>query len=500
MTAGSVERRDSPPQSVEAEQSVVGALLLDNSAWRQASELLSADDFYSYEHREIFAAVARIVAANEPADVVTVFDQLQRFEKAEACGGLAYLNALAQSVPNAANIRRYAEIVRERSVARRGLALSEELKAALSHPGDPCAVLARFSERLAQASAATQAPAFNLLTVADLQAMPPQRWRIHSVLPTHGVAAIFGPSTSGKSFLALDMTASGGVGGHWFGHKVSAGRWVYVALEGQSGFRRRVEAWEANSGRAFPDAVRFMFEPFKITNRDNVLAFAASIDAAGGADVIVVDTLNRAAPEADENSSQDMGAILEGVNELRAATGGLVVLVHHSGKDASKGMRGHSSLFAALDAAIEVTRSDDRREWKVAKSKDGEDGQGHPFRLRVVELGEDEDGEAVTSCAIALAHPGTADAAIEARVRLPKGGNQKIVYDALGPLLRASSTFGRAGAPATRPCIEIEAAIAGTRDRLTVEPKRRGERARAAITGLVASGVAVSNEGWLWLA
>ena len=82
-------------------------------------------------------------------------------------------------------------------------------------------------------------------------------------------------------------------------------------------------------------------------------------------------------------------------------TGGLVVLIHHTGKDATKGLRGHSSLFAALDAAVEVSRDGERREWKVAKSKDGQDGDEHPFRLEVVELGEDGDGEPVTSCVIA---------------------------------------------------------------------------------------------------
>jgi replicative DNA helicase len=113
-----VARLRVPPNSVEAEQSVLGGLLLDNGAWDRVGDLLTESDFYRFEHRMIFTAMAALVNATKPADVITVFEQLQSLGKAEECGGLAYLNALAQSVPSAANIRRYAEIVRERSVLR----------------------------------------------------------------------------------------------------------------------------------------------------------------------------------------------------------------------------------------------------------------------------------------------------------------------------------------------------------------------------------------------
>ena len=114
-----VARLRIPPHSIEAEQSVLGGLLLDNSAWDRAGDLLTDSDFYRYEHRHIYAAIGALVNATKPADVITVFEQLQSHGKAEECGGLVYLNALAQSVPSAANLRRYAEIVRERAVLRK---------------------------------------------------------------------------------------------------------------------------------------------------------------------------------------------------------------------------------------------------------------------------------------------------------------------------------------------------------------------------------------------
>jgi replicative DNA helicase len=122
-----VARLRVPPHSVEAEQSVLGGLLLDNMAWDRAGDLLTESDFYRYEHRLIYTAIGGLIAGTKPADVITVFEQLQGLGKAQDCGGLAYLNALAQSVPSAANMRRYAEIVRERSILRKLIAASDEI-------------------------------------------------------------------------------------------------------------------------------------------------------------------------------------------------------------------------------------------------------------------------------------------------------------------------------------------------------------------------------------
>lgn len=175
-------------------------------------------------------------------------------------------------------------------------------------------------------------------------------------------------------------------------------------------------------------------------------------------------------------------------------TGGLVVLVHHTGKDSAKGLRGHSSLFAAMDAAIEVSRDGARREWRVAKSKDGQEGDAHPFRLQIESLGVDENGDAITSCVVA---PDTATDEVR-RVRLPTGGNQKLVAEALRPLFKAGIT-GKPGAPLTRPCIELESAVIAGAASLTCPTDKRTSRARDAITGLISRGYLGCHEGWLWV-
>ena len=116
-----------PPHSIEAESSVLGGLLLDNTAWDRMGDLLTDNDFYRHEHKFIFSAISTLINGSKPADVITVYEQLQNQGKAEGMGGLGYLNSLAQYVPSASNIRRYAEIVRERSILRKLVTASDEI-------------------------------------------------------------------------------------------------------------------------------------------------------------------------------------------------------------------------------------------------------------------------------------------------------------------------------------------------------------------------------------
>jgi putative DNA primase/helicase len=333
---------------------------------------------------------------------------------------------------------------------------------------------------------------YRLLKSDDLRKLPSLAWRIRGVLPSTGLASFYGASASGKSFLAMDAAAAIASGEDWFGLRVAQASVVYVALEGEVGLKLRVQAWETHTDRKLP--VNLVLQPFKLNELRDVQDLAAAVLSVGSGAVVILDTLNRAAPTADENSSRDMGAILEAAKALQLLTGGLIILVHHTGKDTTKGLRGHSSLFAALDCAVEITRNGDRREWALTKSKDGEDGLRHAFNLRVVGLGVDAEGQPVSSCVV------TPDISVaEAkRVNMPQGGNQKIAWEALKPLFK-DGTMGKPGAPPYRRCIELEAAITHTTGRLTCAEERRQERAREAITGLVARGVLGCNEGWVWV-
>lgn len=252
----------------------------------------------------------------------------------------------------------------------------------------------------------TPAPAnaptgYRLLTADEVAALPPIRWRVKGVIPADGLAAVYGPSGSGKSFLTLDMLSAIADGREWYGYRCHKAPVVYVCLEGEAGLSQRLKALRTRFGSETGATMRFVTAPFQLLDSNNVQELASVILEAGGEGaVVVLDTLNRATPGADENSSQDMGMAVAASKALQAKLGGLVILIHHTGKDTTRGMRGHSSLFAALDAVVEVSRDGNSRSWKVGKSKDGADGGDHPFQLDVVQLGFDEDGDPISSCVV----------------------------------------------------------------------------------------------------
>lgn len=214
--------------------------------------------------------------------------------------------------------------------------------------------------------------------------------------------------------------------------------------------------------------------------------------------VIFIDTLNRTAPTADENSSKDMGEILEGAKNLQNQIDGLVVLIHHTGKDPGKGARGHSSFFAALDGAIEVERTNAGRAWSVAKAKDGEDGKRFPFKLKVHILGVDSDGDEFSSCTVER------DKNQIFKVSEPKGAAQKAALRTLKTAINASATAGKAGASLQTQCMKVDDAVAKVAATLTtVEANKRNNRARKLLTDLTGGGHLLSaldgDEAWVWL-
>ena len=129
-----VDALKTPPHSIEAEQSVLGGLLLENGAWDKIGDLIREDDFYRYDHRLIYQHIQRLIQKSRPADVITVFESLQSAGKPGEVGGLPYLNALASSVPSAANVRRYAEIVRDRAILRKLVTVSDEISGGAYNP------------------------------------------------------------------------------------------------------------------------------------------------------------------------------------------------------------------------------------------------------------------------------------------------------------------------------------------------------------------------------
>lgn len=249
--------------------------------------------------------------------------------------------------------------------------------------------------------AEAEGPRFRFEPVHQFSSATALPWIVKGVLPRAGLAVVYGASGSGKSFAVLDMCFAIARGQEWRGKRVKQGRVAYIAAEGAEGFRKRLAAYAQHHG------VDLSSVPMTVLNAaPNLMELkdakdlAAGVRVSGGADVVVVDTFAQTTPGANENAGEDMGLALGHCKRLHEATGALVVLIHHSGKDASKGARGWSGLRAAADAELEIVREGDTRAIRLSKSKDGEDGQVWGFALEVVQLGVDEDLDPITSCVV----------------------------------------------------------------------------------------------------
>ena len=248
---------------------------------------------------------------------------------------------------------------------------------------------------------------FGTLWFDDIELDPEAEWLISGVLPDKGLSTLWGDPGSGKSFLALDMALAVASGCDWFGKACVKGGVAYIAAEGGRGVKKRLVAYRNRFD--VPRGLPFALIPAAVdlcTEDHETDALIAELQEVAGAmseplRLVVIDTLSRAMAGGNENDSQDMGALIRNADRIREMTGAHVLFVHHGGKDRDKKTRGHSSLFGALDCAIEVTVNEisGLRTAKIRKQKDGEDGACFTFKLDVVELAHSSD-DLVTSCVV----------------------------------------------------------------------------------------------------
>jgi len=265
---------------------------------------------------------------------------------------------------------------------------------------------------------------FKLLTIRDVLNQKRLSWLIKELLPALGIGALYGPSGSGKSFLVIDLLMALCLGIDWFGYKINKKHTVvYLALEGGGGIKNRIAAYLKHNAITEPDNFFTIIDAFDIRREAGDLIEAIR---ELNPSVVVIDTLNQSAAGCDENSNVDMSLIVARAKLISDAIKGLVLLVHHTGKDASKGLRGHSSLNAALDIAIEVQNETHKtpRLFKISKSKDGACSDGTAFKLKNIDLGTDADGDAISSCIVERD-------TVKVFEKLPVGKNQLAAWDIL---------------------------------------------------------------------
>jgi RecA-family ATPase len=249
-----------------------------------------------------------------------------------------------------------------------------------------------------------EAPPFTPVQVAKyVKVHTPVEWFVHGVLPKAEICAVIGDSGSGKTFFILDMVLRIAAGMGWRNKKTRRGRVVYVAAEGAQGIKTRVDAWARHHGVDLEQVdLHIIGAAPSLLDPKDVGHLVKALLRLGNIDLVVLDTLAQVTPGAAENSSEDMGKALAHCKSLHATIKATILLVGHTGKDASRGLRGWSGIRAALDALVEITRLDTYRGATVTKLKDGKgEGEEYLFQLENMELDYDfEYDEPITSCVV----------------------------------------------------------------------------------------------------
>ena len=247
----------------------------------------------------------------------------------------------------------------------------------------------------------------------------------------NSISVVYGPSNVGKSFFCMSLAYHIAAGEEWVGSKVKRGSVLYLATEGGRAFENRLYALHKKHG--FNDvSLAVRPSPINLYDAEEDIAKIEAIMSEIGkrmepVTVLVIDTLARAtAGQMDENNNSEMSKLIAGLDAIRERTGVHIMLVHHSGKDTSKGARGASALRAACDSEIELSFDEETRvrTARATKQRDMETGAEINFILQTVELGEDTDGDQVTTCIIREAtREEMEEVHNEAR---PQGQNQKL--------------------------------------------------------------------------
>lgn len=252
-----------------------------------------------------------------------------------------------------------------------------------------------------------EATPFQLLYADDIKPTFDVRDFIEDLLSEEQFSVVYGESNCGKTFFMLDIAMHVALGRRWREKEVEKGGVIYAALEGAMGTKNRIAAFRHHHN--ITDPIQLAVIPSNINFIDNEHDMPALVETIkqaqariGNVKLIVIDTLARAMGGSDENSGQDMGTLIKNADMIREITKAHICFVHHSGKDTAKGARGHSSLRAAVDTEIEISRADkdSPSNIKIVKQREIEMIDDMAFKLEAIELGMNRRNKSVTSCVV----------------------------------------------------------------------------------------------------
>ena len=294
----------------------------------------------------------------------------------------------------------------------------------------------------------------SIVAAANVEFSTNQDYLIKRWIDRDAISMVYGDSNSGKSFFALDLAFHVSAGLGWQGERVRQGKVLYVAAEGGRGFSKRIKAIE----EARPQLYH--------AGKDNLFLLPVQVDLHGQEDakaiidgaplqfvnLLVIDTLAMSMGAGNENDAASMSQFISNINLLKSHFKCHVMIIHHTGKDSAKGARGHSSLRAAVDTEIELTKAGEARLAQTQKQRDMEGGRKAAFTLKVIDLGMDDDLEAITSCIVEPTDPQ------DFRRKVQLKGFDQVALQALDDALK---NHGRAikdveNFPASRKCVEVD--------------------------------------------
>ena len=242
-----------------------------------------------------------------------------------------------------------------------------------------------------------------ILSLQELENLPDADWLVREHIPKAGISVLYGPFSTGKTFLALDMALCIACGRPWCGYEVEQGVVVYIAAESAHSIQKRVAAWRKFCTEDEEELLRVSFKliggavqlPGELDELLDGLCRMPEMPV-----LVIIDTLARCTVGMDENSARDMGLLVDACDAIRLKTGAAVLVVHHRGWGRKDQERGSSALASAADARVSIERKGNRLTVRCRKQKDASDFEPLFLCLEQVELGSNDRGERLSSCRV----------------------------------------------------------------------------------------------------
>lgn len=408
------------PWAPDDEQALIAALAVNNGAYERVRDFVSPDDLYDPIHRRLYAVAAERIESGEPVNSVILGRYVADIEPIGGMSGPEYVNWIASNVRTTSHAPDYAKAIRCEAIKRKHSAIAwKAIETIRGAPPDvdPAALLEEtLGDLQTLRESVSRGTLHTLLFAHEDTARTRSDYVVKGLIQRGSTGFFFGPSISGKTFLAIHLAFCIAAGKPFMGRRTKPGAVLYIALEGQGGFGSRIEAAIRAYGDPGRNFARLLL-PVSLGSAAGGQAHAAAVirqakvlarEASVPVSLIVIDTYHRALGGGDEDKAAEASAFLGHAGHIAAETDAAILTIHHPGKNQEKGMRGSSALFPGADFVMEIDAgADGERTVTAKKVKDGPDGVLGGFRLEQVALGQDEEGDEITSmvCAISDSTP-----------------------------------------------------------------------------------------------